>query len=104
MKNWGVKKVNYQRVWLVLLLHLMFSWNLTLHSNDYPNDTILKWEHSKCLYDIYFFMQKEADHIRHGSVKKIMSLSLEDQRISWESIENSNVTNYWKIQEQFSIA
>ncbi|KAJ3116023.1 autophagy protein 5 [Nowakowskiella sp. JEL0407] len=42
-------------------------------------------------------MMKEADHLKYGSTKKLMSLSKQDQLSLWESIISDNHDRFWEV-------
>ncbi|KAF2109125.1 autophagy protein 5 [Lophiotrema nucula] len=64
-------------------------WKLTVHYSDYPIGQMIKLDKDgKHLHDLYINSVKEADMLRNGNAKTIMSMPLKDSEQLWESIKD----------------
>jgi len=63
-------------------------WKLTLHYTDFPFDQLFQIDdQGKVLLDAFINSVKEADFIRNGSAKTVMSLSKNDSDALWKAVE-----------------
>ncbi|KAI5297326.1 autophagy protein 5, partial [Ascosphaera atra] len=62
-------------------------WKLTVHFNDFPEKELVKLDNAgKVLVDSFMNSVKEADFLRNGTAKKIMTLSKEDSSDLWQAV------------------
>lgn len=60
---------------------------LTVHYTEFPNDVLVQLDpEGRTMLDSYINSVKEADFIRNGNAKTIMSMSKEDSDSLWRSI------------------
>lgn len=65
-----------------------FPWRLTVHYTDYPDDQLIHLDaEGRALLDSYINSVKEADYIRNGTARTVMSLSKEDSDNLWRSVQ-----------------
>ncbi|MCJ1308870.1 autophagy protein 5 [Agyrium rufum] len=63
-------------------------WRLVLHYSDWPDDHLVRLDaEGKVMHDAFINSVKEADFIRNGTAKGIMSLSKADSTQLWTSVE-----------------
>lgn len=64
-------------------------WRLTVHFTDYPIDQLIQLDDSgKQLHGLYINTVKEADFIRNGTARTVMSLSKEDSDNLWQAVQD----------------
>lgn len=64
-------------------------WRLTVHYTDYPYDQIIQLDaEGRALLDSFINAVKEADFIRNGTARTVMSLSKEDSDNLWLAVQN----------------
>ncbi|KAI4133429.1 MAG: hypothetical protein LQ338_000165 [Usnochroma carphineum] len=62
-------------------------WRLTLHFADWPGDQLVQPDaEGKVLHDAFINSVKEADFLRNGTAKGIMSLSKDDSTQLWSAV------------------
>ena len=63
-------------------------WKLMLHFKDWPEDQLVRLdEPGRVHHDAYINSVKEADFLRNGTAKGIMSLSKEDSTQLWHAVQ-----------------
>ncbi|KAI4246531.1 MAG: hypothetical protein L6R40_001894 [Gallowayella cf. fulva] len=63
-------------------------WRLTLHFTDWPGDELVQPDaEGKVLHDAFINSVKEADFLRNGTAKGIMSLSKDDSTQLWNAVQ-----------------
>ena len=63
-------------------------WRLTVHFTDWPEQVLVRPDaEGKVLHDAFINNVKEADFLRNGTAKGIMSLSKEDSTALWNSVQ-----------------
>lgn len=63
-------------------------WRLTVHYTDYPDDQLIQLDvEGRALLDSYINSVKEADYIRNGNARTVMSLSKEDSDSLWTAVQ-----------------
>ncbi|MCJ1412914.1 autophagy protein 5 [Ptychographa xylographoides] len=68
-------------------------WRLTLHFTDWPVDQLVRLDaEGKVLHDAFINSVKEADFLRNGTAKEIMSLSKNDSTQLWKAVEYRKLT------------
>ena len=69
-------------------------WRLRLHFSDWPENLLVRPDaDGKVLHDAFINSVKEADFLRNGSARGIMSLSKEDSTKLWNAVQERMV-NY----------
>ena len=64
-------------------------WRLTVHFSDWPNEELVRLDaNGMVMNDAFINSVKEADFLRNGTAKKIMSLSKEDSSGLWKAVED----------------
>lgn len=63
-------------------------WKLTLHFSEFPEEQLVRLDQEgKVLQDCFINSVKEADFLRNGTAKAIMTLSRDDSTRLWEAAE-----------------
>ncbi|KAL6716481.1 Autophagy protein 5 [Lecanora helva] len=63
-------------------------WRLTLHFTEWPEQALVRPDaEGKMHHDAYINSVKEADFLRNGTAKGIMSLSKEDSTQLWNAVQ-----------------
>ena len=63
-------------------------WRLTVHFADWPEQTLVRPDaEGRVLHDAFINAVKEADFLRNGTAKGIMSLSKEDSTTLWNAVQ-----------------
>ena len=63
-------------------------WRLTLHFGEWPDEQLVRLDpDGKVLHDAFINSVKEADFLRNGTAKGIMSLSKDDSTQLWNAVE-----------------
>lgn len=66
-----------------------FPWRLTVHFSDWPVEDLVRLDaHGMVMTDAFINSVKEADFLRNGTAKGIMSLSKEDSSGLWKAVEH----------------
>lgn len=69
-----------------------FPWRLTVHFSDWPSEELVRLDpDGMVLNDAFINSVKEADFLRNGTAKGIMSLSKEDSAGLWKAVENGKM-------------
>ena len=69
--------------------HAQLPWKLTLHFSEWPDDHLVRLDgEGKVLHDAFINSVKEADFLRNGTAKGIMTLSKSDSTHLWKSVED----------------
>lgn len=64
-------------------------WKLTVHYSDFPDEQLIQLDaDGKMLLDAFINAVKEADFIRNGTARTVMSLSKEDSDNLWKAVQN----------------
>ncbi|KAL8729487.1 MAG: hypothetical protein Q9166_004735 [cf. Caloplaca sp. 2 TL-2023] len=64
-------------------------WRLALHFTDWPGDQLVHPDaEGKVLHDAFINSVKEADFLRNGTAKGIMSLSKDDSTQLWNAVQD----------------
>ena len=68
-------------------------WRLTVHFTEWPDEQLVRLDqHGKVLHDAFINSVKEADFLRNGTAKGIMSLSKDDSTQLWQAVEERKFT------------
>ena len=63
-------------------------WRLTLHFAEWPEQALVRPDaEGKMLHDAFINSVKEADFLRNGTAKGIMSLSRDDSTQLWNAVQ-----------------
>ena len=70
-------------------------WTLTVHFTDYPDDQLIQLDaEGRALLDSYINAVKEADFIRNGTARTVMSLSKEDSDNLWRAVQTRKMPTH----------
>ena len=73
---------------------LTLPWRLIVHFNDWPDENLIRLDaEGKVMHDAFINSVKEADFLRNGSAKGIMTLSKEDSDGLWNSVLERTLLN-----------
>jgi autophagy-related protein 5 len=63
-------------------------WRLVVHYTDYPDDQLIQLDaDGRALLDSYINAVKEADYIRNGTARTVMSLGKDDSDSLWRAVQ-----------------
>ncbi|KAL9137553.1 MAG: hypothetical protein Q9175_001239 [Cornicularia normoerica] len=80
-------------------------WRLTLHFTDWPEQSLVRPDaDGKMLHDAYINSVKEADFLRNGTAKGIMSLSKDDSTKLWNAVQEHDFDGYNAISKRLLYA
>lgn len=69
--------------------HASLPWRLTVHFSDWPHEDLVRLdEQGLVMHDAFINSVKEADFLRNGTAKGIMSLSKEDSSGLWKAVQD----------------
>ena len=67
-------------------------WRLTVHFSDWPDEELVRLDSDGLVMnDAFINSVKEADFLRNGTAKGIMSLSKEDSFGLWKAVEEGKL-------------
>ncbi|KAK4546241.1 hypothetical protein LTR36_002378 [Oleoguttula mirabilis] len=67
-------------------------WRLTIHYTDFPGDQLIQLDaDGRAMLDSYINGVKEADFIRNGTARTVMSLSKEDSDRLWQAVQTHDL-------------
>ncbi|KAF2499269.1 autophagy protein 5 [Lophium mytilinum] len=70
-------------------------WRLTIHYTEWPSRQLIQLDdNGKVMHDAFINSVKEADFLRNGTAKVVMSLSKADSTQLWNSVERMNLKNF----------
>ncbi|EAW11192.1 autophagy protein 5 [Aspergillus clavatus NRRL 1] len=73
-------------------------WRLTLHFSDWPDEELVRLDaDGMVMHDAFINSVKEADFLRNGTAKGIMSLSKEDSSGLWEAVQDVDLPSFQRI-------
>ena len=73
-------------------------WRLTLHFSDWPEQALVRPDaEGKSLHDAFINSVKEADFLRNGTAKGIMSLSKDDSTKLWNAVQKHDFETFHSI-------
>eukprot|EP00128_Syssomonas_multiformis_P006509 Colp12_sorted_trinity150504_noHs@32804 len=75
-------------------------WHIFVHFDNYPENELLHSTGSDALESYYMSTLKEADCIRHGSVKNVSSLQKLEQKQLWNGLKNGDFEKFASIHEK----
>ncbi|KAE8354895.1 autophagy protein Apg5-domain-containing protein [Aspergillus coremiiformis] len=73
-------------------------WRLVVHFSDWPDQELVRLDsNGMVMNDAFINSVKEADFLRNGTAKGIMSLSKEDSSGLWESVQELDLPSFQRI-------
>ncbi|GKZ69192.1 autophagy protein 5 [Aspergillus niger] len=73
-------------------------WRLVVHFSDWPDEELVRLDADGIvMHDAFINSVKEADFLRNGTAKGIMTLSREDSAGLWESVRDVDLPNFQRI-------
>ncbi|KAI9492838.1 autophagy protein Apg5-domain-containing protein [Zychaea mexicana] len=72
-------------------------WHITVHFQNFPTDKLLMTPSVEATQNMFMSMVKQADFIRHGSTKRVMNLSKNDQSQLWQALSLDRYDDYWNV-------
>ena len=67
-------------------------WRLTVHFSDWPDEELVRLDaEGVVMNDAFINSVKEADFLRNGTAKGIMSLSKEDSSGLWNAVQEGEL-------------
>ncbi|KAF9546142.1 autophagy protein 5 [Mortierella hygrophila] len=79
---------------------LPLPWRVTVHSQNFPGEKLIKNPTLKSCQDYFMSMIKEADYLRNGSTKKVMNMSKSDQTQLWEGLWSKSYDQFWGMNQR----
>lgn len=75
----------------------LLPWQITIHFSKYPAEKLFKSYVVEGTQDAFMSSVKEADYLRTGSAKRIISLSKNDQTALWDGLAKDDFDKYWSV-------
>ncbi|KAL4885901.1 autophagy protein Apg5-domain-containing protein [Aspergillus karnatakaensis] len=73
-------------------------WRLVVHFSNYPADELVMLDaNGGAMHDAFINSVKEADFVRNGTAKGIMSLSKDDSSGLWQSVQDVDLPSFQRI-------
>ncbi|KAL4963313.1 autophagy protein 5 [Aspergillus stella-maris] len=73
-------------------------WRLVVHFSDWPDDELVRLDsNGMVMNDAFINSVKEADFVRNGNAKGIMSLSKGDSAGLWRAVQDVDLPSYQRI-------
>ncbi|PYH90848.1 autophagy protein Apg5 [Aspergillus ellipticus CBS 707.79] len=73
-------------------------WRLTVHFSDWPDEELVRLDaDGMVMHDAFINSVKEADFLRNGTAKGIMTLSKEDSSGLWEAVRDVDLPLFQRI-------
>ena len=64
-------------------------WKLVIHYSDFPDEQLIQLdEEGRTMRDTYINAVKEADFVRNGTARTVMSLSKDDSDNLWRAVQS----------------
>ncbi|KAF9099824.1 autophagy protein 5 [Mortierella sp. GBA35] len=79
---------------------LPLPWRVTVHSQNFPGEKLIKNPTLKSCQDYFMSMIKEADYLRNGSTKKVMNMSKSDQTQLWDGLWSKSYEQFWEMNQK----
>ncbi|OJJ89386.1 autophagy protein 5 [Aspergillus glaucus CBS 516.65] len=74
------------------------SWRLMVHFSDWPHEELVQLDaEGVVMNDAFINSVKEADFLRNGTAKGIMTLSKEDSSGLWEAVQDVDLPSFQRI-------
>lgn len=82
----------------------LLPWRLLLHFSEWPDEQLVRLDaEGKVLHDAFINSVKEADFLRNGTAKGIMSLSKDDSTRLWHAVEERKSFTYFLLSESIRL-
>ncbi|KAI9882320.1 MAG: hypothetical protein M1823_005938 [Watsoniomyces obsoletus] len=76
-------------------------WEIQVHFTDWPDEHLVRLDaESRVIHDAFINSVKEADFIRNGTAKGIMSLSKEDSTRLWTAVQEHNLSDFNSVNQK----
>ncbi|KAF2810044.1 autophagy protein-like protein 5 [Mytilinidion resinicola] len=76
-------------------------WRLTIRYTEWPSKQLIKLDdNGKVMHDAFINSVKEADFLRNGTAKVVMSLSKDDSTQLWTSVQKMNLEGFNAINQK----
>lgn len=76
-------------------------WELQVHFTDWPDEQLVRLDaEGRVMHDAFVNSVKEADFVRNGTAKGIMSLSKEDSTRLWSAVQDHDLSSYNAIYQK----
>jgi len=75
-------------------------WNLILHFQSFPAKHLMHLDTPTACHDAWINCVKEADFVRHGNAKTVMSLSKAESTKLWEGLSSHDFDKFWSVNEK----
>ncbi|MCJ1366502.1 autophagy protein 5 [Acarospora aff. strigata] len=76
-------------------------WRLKLHFTEWPDEQLVRLDkEGKFLHDAFINSVKEADFVRNGTAKGIMSLSKDDSTQLWKAVEDHKLPAFNSVNQK----
>ena len=86
-------------------VELSQSWKLVVHFTEWPEEQLVRLDaEGKVLHDAFINSVKEADFLRNGTAKGIMSLSKDDSTQLWEAVMTHDLSAFTPISQKLLYA
>ncbi|KAF4261466.1 autophagy protein 5 [Aspergillus fumigatus] len=73
-------------------------WRLTVHFSDWPDEELVRLDaDGMVMHDAFINSVKEADFLRNGTAKGIMTLSKEDSAGLWQAVQDVDLLSFQRI-------
>ncbi|RAL11389.1 autophagy protein 5 [Aspergillus homomorphus CBS 101889] len=73
-------------------------WRLTVHFSDWPDEELVRLDaEGMVMHDAFINSVKEADFLRNGTAKGIMTLSKEDSAGLWRAVRDVDLPSFQRI-------
>jgi autophagy-related protein 5 len=74
-------------------------WSLIVHFQSFPTARLLRCPNIQTIQSHFNNSVKEANYLKHGDIKKINTLSLQESENLWQGLINNGFTLFWKSNE-----
>ncbi|KAI9376665.1 autophagy protein Apg5-domain-containing protein [Aspergillus egyptiacus] len=73
-------------------------WQLVVHFSDWPDEELVRLDaEGMVMHDAFINSVKEADFVRNGTAKGIMSLSKNDSSGLWKAVQDVDLPSFQRI-------
>lgn len=75
-------------------------WEVTVHFSGFPQGKVMRCPDDNTVKDYFMNTIKESDFLKHGSTKRVMTLSKLDQSSLWDAVRTMDFNLFWKANDQ----
>ncbi|KAL7266272.1 Autophagy protein 5 [Rhizina undulata] len=75
-------------------------WTLILHFREFPHKFLMRLDTPNACHDAWMNSVKEADHVRNGNAKAVMSLSKAESTRLWDSLQLRDFDKFWSVNDK----